>query len=183
MATRINAPSHILESTAQGLFRVPKMAIVAEVKNHDLLAKSIEKLIDHANQTLRGMPMQPIGLNPGEIVRLKNGKTVIAGRPSATGIPIAGGSAPHAASGPEDARSRHHARHGAKARDLAESPPAGAQPSDNPLTNKLDWLPGNLTMLSVADTAQSVYPELIVGLPRLLESMIKPAARWASHFS
>ncbi len=29
-----------------------------------------------------------------------------------------------------------------------------------------------MTLLSVADTAQSVYPELIVGLPRLLESMI-----------
>ena len=45
-------------------------------------------------------------------------------------------------------------------RDTADLPgPA------NPLAARLDWLPGNLTMLSVADTAHSVYPELIVGLP------------------
>ncbi len=90
VATRINAPSHILESTAQGLFRVPMMAIVAEVKNHDLLAKSIEKLVDHANQTTRGMPMQSMGLNPGEIVRLKNVEDGYCWSTLRTTIPIAG---------------------------------------------------------------------------------------------
>ena len=90
VATRINAPSHILETAVQGLFRVPKMAIVAEVKNHDPLAKSIEKLVDHANQTTRCMPMQPMGLNPGEIVRLKNVENGYCWSTLRTGIPIAG---------------------------------------------------------------------------------------------
>ena len=49
VASRVRAPSHILESFAQGLFRAPKMAIVAEVKNRDALAKSLEKMIEHAS--------------------------------------------------------------------------------------------------------------------------------------
>jgi type II secretory pathway pseudopilin PulG len=172
VATRINAPSHILESTAQGLFRVPKMAIVAEVKNHDLLAKSIGKLVDHANQTTRGITVQLMGFNPGEIVRLKNVENGYCWSTLRTGIPIAGALRPTLLLGQKTLVLASTPAMARKARDLAESPSAGAQPSDNPLTNKLDWLPGNLTLLSVADTAQSVYPELIVGLPRLLESMI-----------
>ena len=39
-----------------GLVPRPKMALVAEVKNRDLLAKSLEKMIDRANAALRDMP-------------------------------------------------------------------------------------------------------------------------------
>jgi hypothetical protein len=49
--------------------------------------------------------------------------------------------------------------------------PAGLPPGD-PLGARLDWLPRKLTMLSVADTAGSVYPELIVGMPGFVESIV-----------
>jgi prepilin-type processing-associated H-X9-DG protein len=45
--------------------------------------------------------------------------------------------------------------------------------ASDPLKTRLRGLPGNLIMVSVADTAHSVYPELIVGLPGFTESMIK----------
>ncbi len=122
--TRINAPSHILESTAQGLFRVPKMAIVAEVKNHDLLATSIEKLVDHANQTTRGTPMQSMGLNPGEIVRLKNVENGYCWSTLRTGIPIAGDLRPTLLLGRKTLVLASTPAMARKARDLAESPPA-----------------------------------------------------------
>ena len=51
VAGRIKSPSHILESFAQGLFRAPKMARVAEVKNRDALEKSLATMVDHVNAT------------------------------------------------------------------------------------------------------------------------------------
>ncbi len=65
-----------------------------------------------------------------------------------------------------------------RARDHAESHEGGLPPGD-PLAVKLDWLPPGVTMLSVADTAQSVYPELVVGLPGLAESLLR--SRKAGH--
>ncbi len=53
VATRVNGPSHILESFAQGLFRAPKMALVAEVKNREALEKSLATLVNRANEGLR----------------------------------------------------------------------------------------------------------------------------------
>ncbi len=52
VATKVNGPSHVLESVALGLFRAPKMALVVEVKDRDGLVKPLEKLIDRANQGL-----------------------------------------------------------------------------------------------------------------------------------
>ena len=56
-----------------------------------------------------------------------------------------------------------HPRMARRARDHAEANAGGGLPPGDPLAAKLDWLPGDLTMLSVADTAHSVYPELVVG--------------------
>ncbi len=53
VATKVNGPSHVLESVALGLFRAPKMVLVAEVKNRDALVKPLEKLVDRANDGLR----------------------------------------------------------------------------------------------------------------------------------
>ncbi len=56
---------------------------------------------------------------------------------------------------------------------LAETEGRGGPPHGDPLAAvKLDWLPRDLTMLSVLDTANSVYPELVAGLPGFAESMI-----------
>ena len=56
--TRINAPAHMLEGLAQGLFRVPKMAIVIEVKDREAMAKALESLVERANRSLAGLPRQ-----------------------------------------------------------------------------------------------------------------------------
>ncbi len=173
VATRINAPSHILESAVVGLFRTPKMAVVAEVTNHDLLATSLKKLVDRANQALRAMPARPSPFELGEIVRLKNGETGYFLSSIDSRIPLAPGLRPTLLLGPHTLVLASTPALARKARDLAESQREGPLKAGNPLARDLDRLPGNLTMLSVADTAQSVYPELIVALPGLLESMLK----------
>ncbi len=43
--TKVNAPSHILEGLAQGFFRVPKMAILIEVKDREPIARALETLV------------------------------------------------------------------------------------------------------------------------------------------
>ena len=75
VATRINSPSHILESFAQGMFRAPKMAVIAEVKNRDALEKSLATMVDHVNAKLRDVPQRSPGVTVGAIERLKNGET------------------------------------------------------------------------------------------------------------
>ena len=90
------------------------MAIVAEVKNHDLLAKSIEKLVDHANQTTRGMPMQSNGTQSRrDCATQERGKRLLLVDPQ-DGNSDRRRLRPTLLLGPEDARSRLHSRHGAK---------------------------------------------------------------------
>jgi Protein of unknown function (DUF1559) len=173
VASRINAPSHVLESLALGLFRAPKMAIVADVKHRDLLAKSLEKMFDHANEALRANSKQPNALTLGEIERLKNGDTGFMMSFTGSEVPIASGLRPTLLLGQKSLVLASTPALARRARDLAENPQAAVLPAGEPLRTRLDGLPGKLIMLSVADTAHSVYPELIVGLPGFALSIAK----------
>jgi hypothetical protein len=173
VATRINAPSHALESLALGLFRAPKMAIVAEVKHRDLLVKSLEKMIERANEALRAMPKQQFGFELGEIQRLKNGETGFMMSFTGSEVPIASGLRPTVLVGQKSLVLASTPALARRARDLAENPGAAVLQAGEPLLKRLEGLPGKLIMLSVADTANSVYPELIVGLPGFAESLAK----------
>ncbi len=109
----------------------------------------------------------------GAIERLKSGESGYVMSFAGSDIPMASGLRPTlllggrrlvVASTPAVAR---------RALVLAENEGRGGVPPGDPLEAiKLDWLPRNLTMLSVSDTAHSVYPELIVGMPGFVESMI-----------
>jgi prepilin-type processing-associated H-X9-DG protein len=173
VASRINAPSHALESLALGLFRAPKMALVAEVKHRDLLAKSLEKMVDHANENLRGFSKLPNGLALGEIKRLKNGESGYIMSFAGSEVPISSELRPTLLLGQKSLVLASTPALARRARDLAENPGTAVLQAGDPLRTRLDGLPGNLIMLSVADTAQSVYPELIVGIPGFTESILK----------
>ena len=60
-----------------------------------------------------------------------------------------------------------------QARDRNEGSLPGGLPAGDPLARPLESLPSGLTLLSVDDTRQSILPELVVGLPGLVESLIK----------
>jgi Protein of unknown function (DUF1559) len=173
VATRINAPSHILETAALGLFRAPKMALVAEVKHRDLLAKSLEKMIDQANLALRAIPKQPNGPTIGEIERMKNGEPGYIMSFAGSEVPIASELRPTLLLGQKSLVLASTPALARRARDLAENPGAAVLQAGDPLRTRLDGLPGNLIMLSVADTAHSVYPELIAGMPGFAESILR----------
>ena len=150
------------------------MAIVAEVKNRDMLARSLEKMIEHANKLLAHLPETAERVQLGAIERLKNGETGYVMSFVGSEIPIASGLRPTLLLGQKTLVLAVHARICARRR--ATTPKvnrSGGLPAGDPLAAKLDWLPGKLTMLSVADTAQSVYPELIVGMPGFAESILK----------
>ena len=104
VATKVNGPSHVLESVAQGLFRAPKMALVAEAKNRDGLVKPLEKLVDRANEGLRAMPVLMDGLSLGAIERLKSGETGYVMSFAGGDIPISSGLRADLAAGQAGAR-------------------------------------------------------------------------------
>ena len=177
VAGRVKSPSHILESFAQGLFRAPKMAVIAAVKNRDALEKSLEKMVAHLNATLRELPQAPPGLTIGSIARLKNGETGYVMSFVGSEIPISSGLRPTLLLGRDTLVLASTPALARRARDLAERQAgtvARAGPgAGNPLGARLDWVPEKLTMLYVADTANSVYPELLVGIPAFAESALK----------
>ena len=170
VATRLNAPSHVLESFAQGLFRAPKMALVAEVKNRDPLARSIEKLFDRVQKLLHTAPGQSNDGALFSIERLKNGETGFVISFVGSEFSFANGLRPTLLLGRRSLVLAATPGMARRARDHAEANAGGGLPPGDPLAASLDWLPGDLTMLSVADTAHSVYPELVVGAPGLAES-------------
>jgi prepilin-type processing-associated H-X9-DG protein len=177
VATRVNAPAHIIESLAQGLFRAPRMALVAEVKNRDPLARSIEKVFDRAQKVLRPVPGRSNERALFSIDRLKNGETGVVMTFVGSEIPVANTLRPTLLLGRRTLVLAATPAMARRARDHAEANEGGGLPPGDPLAAKLDWLPADLTMLSVADTAQSVYPELIVGAPGLAESLLRSPRR------
>ena len=128
-------------------------------------------------QQLRDVPQRPPGLTVGAIERLKNGETGYVMSFVGSEIPISSGLRPTLLLGRKTLVLASTPAMARRARDLAENeaetsrkPGPGA---GNPLGARLDWLPEKLTMLSVADTANSVHPELLVGMPAFAESFLK----------
>ena len=60
-----------------------------------------------------------------------------------------------------------------EARDRNEGSLPGGLPAGDPLARPLESLPSGLTLLSIDDAGQSILPELVVGLPGLVESVIQ----------
>ena len=158
-----------------GVFRVPKIAIVIDVKNRQAIAKSLETLVDWGNRTLRTAPSQSSRVSLGEIQRLKsqdagyvfslNAPPDCHGDPPGRGRPCCWGRKTLViASSPAMA---------IQARDRNEGSLTGGLPAGDPLARSLESLPSGLTLLSIDDTAQSILPELVVGLPGLVESVIQ----------
>ncbi len=173
VASKVNGPSHILESIAQGFFRAPRMALVADVKNRDRLAVSLDRLYARAREALGVAARNPNGLALGSIERLKTGESGFVFSFVGSEIPAANTLRPTLLLGKRTLVLASTPAMARRARDHAESSERGGLPPGDPLGAKLDWLPADLTLLSVADTAHSVYPELIVGLPGLAETGLR----------
>ena len=118
------------------------------------------------------MPQEPRGFTLGAIDRLKNGETGFIMSFVGSEIPISSGLRPTLLLGQRTLVLASTPTLARQARDLAESQRAAGSPPGDPLGTRLDWLPRKLTMLSVGDTAGSVYPELIVGMPGFVESIV-----------
>jgi hypothetical protein len=170
---KVNAPSHILEGLAQGYFRVPKMALVVDVKNREAVAKALEKVIDRARGGFRVGRQGPGGFSVGEIQRLRDPETGFVCALVGSDLPIAAGVRPTLLLGKKTLVFASTPAMARNARDLHENPRAGGLPSGSPLAQALESLPDGLIMLNVDDTAVSILPELVVGLPGLLEAVAR----------
>jgi len=171
--TKVNAPAHILEGLAQGFFRVPKMAILIEVKNRQAIAKALDTLVESANQTLRALPRQSIRISVGEIQRLKSRDAGYVFSLNGPDLPLTVGMRPTLLLGRKTLVIASSPAMAIQARDRNEGSLPGGLPAGDPLASRLESLPSGLTLLSVDDTAQSILPELVVGLPGLVESVMK----------
>jgi hypothetical protein len=180
--SRINAPIHFFEGLVQGLVRMPRLALVVDVKNHDQLAKAIDKIVERVNQESRGQPAVPTRGAISQFVRLKNEKNgyvcsvQLPGNVQASGMKptlILGQKSLVVATSPALAR---------RARDLSETSKSRGVPEGDRLRPGIDSLPAGLTMISVDDTAQSILPELIAALPGMVEANLRGEALFAFPF-
>ncbi|MFI5460254.1 MAG: DUF1559 domain-containing protein [Isosphaerales bacterium] len=173
VGTKINAPSHILEGLAQGFFRVPKMAILIEVKDREAIAKALATLVESANQTLLTPPGRSIRISVGKIQRLKSQDAGYVFSLNGPDLPLTAGMRPTLLLGRKTLVIATSPAMAIQARDLSERVLPGGLPAGDPLAHGLESLPSGLTLLSVDDTRQSLLPELVVGLPGLVESLMK----------
>jgi len=171
--TKVNAPSHILEGLAQGVFRVPKMAILIEVKDREAMARALERLVESGNQTLRTLRGQPGRISVGEIQRLKSQDAGYVLSLNSPEIAMATRIRPTLLLGRKTLVIASSPAMAIEARDRNEGSLPVGLPAGDPLTRPLESLPSGLTVLSVDDTRQSILPELVAGLPGLAESFIK----------
>ena len=172
MPTKINAPSHILEGLAQGVFRVPKMAIVIEVKDREAVAKALEMLVESANRTLRTVPRQPGGSPLARSSGSRVKTPVIVFSVNGPDIAMATRMRPTLLLGRKTLVIASSPAMAIQARDRNEGPLPAGLPAGDPLPVPR-ITPERLTFLSVDDTRQSILPELVVGLPGLAESLLK----------
>jgi len=171
--TKVNAPSHILEGLAQGVLRVPKIALLIDVKDREAMARALERLVESANRSLRTLPGQPGRISVGEIQRLKSQDAGYVLSLNGPEVAMATRIRPTFLLGRKTLVIASSPVMAIQARDRNEGSLPGGLPADDPLTRSLESLPSGLTLLSVDDTRQSILPELVAGLPGLVESLIK----------
>ena len=170
--TRVNAATNPLAGFAQGMVFVPKTAIVFEVKDHEAVAKALDALAQRVNRAMRSLADVAGGGEVGEFKRLKgeeNGRVLSV---PATILPLAAGLRPTVLLGRKEmvlATSPATAR---RALEVVERTRADGLPPGDPLGKVLERLPERLIFLGVNDLQQSMFPELLVSLPNLLEYVV-----------
>jgi prepilin-type processing-associated H-X9-DG protein len=171
--TKINAPSHILEGFAQGFFRVPKMAVVIDVTNREPIARSLDRFVESMNRMLQSMPKESMPVAIGDLRPLKGEDAGFRFSLNSRDFPLTAGMWPTVVLGRKALVLASSPATALAARDLSDRSVAGGLPAGDPLAGALASLPENMTLLSVADIRQSMLPDVVVGLPGLVESLIK----------
>ncbi len=149
------------------------MAILIEVKDREPIAKALETLVETANQTLRALARQSIRFTGGEIQRLKSQDAGYVISLNGPDFPVTAGMRPTLLLGRKTLVIATSPAMAIQARDLNERSLPGGLPAGDPLAHGLESLPNGLTLLSIDDPRQSILPELVVGLPGLVESLMK----------
>ena len=124
VATRINAPSHILESTARVFSASPRWRSSPRSRITTYWRSRSKSSSIMPTRRRAACPCNRWGSIQARLCDSRTWKTVIAGRPSGREFRSPAPRA-HAASGPEDARSRLHSRHGAKGARSGGEPARG----------------------------------------------------------
>ena len=181
--TRVNAATNPLAGFAQGMVFVPRTSIVVEVKDHEAVAKALDALAQRVNRAMRSLADVAGGGEVGEFKRLKgqeNGR--VLSFPAAI-LPMAAGMRPTLLLGRKEmvlATSPATAR---RALDLTERSATGGLPPGDPLGEVLTPLPDRLIFLGVDDLRQSMFPEILVSLPNMMEYAINQTQHGLSIFS
>jgi len=163
-------PSNPLIGLASGYLHVSKTVVSIEVRDVDAFSKVFDSLVAKGNEAIRA---QLVELQQGDPAKVKGyGLLPLKGTPHAYVVtlppsvfPIPAGMRPTMILGksslliattPEVAR----------AALAMEAKPFA--PGDGPLAKALAHVPGNLAMVSVTDTRESMLPELVANIPTLI---------------
>jgi hypothetical protein len=165
--TRINAPSNILEGVAQGVVRVPKATLVIDVKDVEGAGRVLDQLVAGAQKFLQDQAAAPPQTPPAEIRRLKGVDRGYELSVPPSLLPLPAGLHPTMILGkwtlilgttPAVARAA-----------LALEGKENGLPSGDPLAPALGAAPEKMVFLNVADTQQSLLPEVLANLPGLVQ--------------
>jgi hypothetical protein len=172
--TRINAPTNIVAGLLQGVARIPKATLVVEVKDAERFAKTLDQLVAAGQEFLREQALAPPQTPAAEIRRLDGVEHgYVLSVPTAL-LPLPAGLRPTIVLGkrtlilgstPAAARAA-----------LALEGKASGLSADDPLAPTQHATPEELIFLGVADTRQSLLPEVVANLPALIQFFSSTAA-------
>ena len=166
--TRINAPTNVLEGLLQGLAHTPRATLLIELKDADAFAGVLDQLVAVAQRFLSDQAALPPESPAAEIRRLKGVERgyVVSMPPSL--LPLPAGLRPTILVG-KRTLILGTTPAAARAALALEGGPNGGPPGDDPLAQTLGRSPSRMTFLSIADTRQSLLPEVIANLPALVQ--------------
>jgi prepilin-type processing-associated H-X9-DG protein len=165
--TRINAPTNPLEGLVQGVAHVPRATLVIELKDRGRFARTLDRLVAAAQDFLRDQALAPPQTPAAEIRRLEGfDHGYVLSVPTAL-LPLPAGLRPTILLGKRTLILGSTTAAARAALALEDGP--GGLPAGDPLAPALHATPDGMIFVSVADTRQSLLPEVVANLPALIQ--------------
>jgi hypothetical protein len=170
--TRMNAPNNMLAGFGRALVFVPKSVGVIEIKDRSAMAKALETLARHSGA--KAPVPTPLGtgisisVTAPPMQRLKGPDLAYVFPSSEPTLSLPVGGHLTMLLGQKDLIFGASPATARRARDLVERGKPGLPPNDV-LAGALEQLPDRLTFLSVSDLRESMLPDVLAGLPGMID--------------
>ena len=178
--TTVRAPGNFFSGLARTFLFTPKTAVILDVDDREATARALARLAEKGSQKVPIATPTPseisVSLSVPSLQPLRGRDAGYLLRNPSPAISLPTGTHPAILVGRNELAFGATLSTARRARDHHERSAPGLPPGD-PLTEALDGLPDRLMFLSVGDPRQSILPDLLVGVPDIVETLVSSQQR------